>query len=51
VSGDIVTEIGKNSGAFDVTPADDVSPFTAANPKNLRCRDVLDHRRVPMNEE
>ncbi|HUI44213.1 MAG TPA: ThuA domain-containing protein [Terriglobia bacterium] len=30
----IVTEIGKASGAFDVTVADDVSPFTDANLKN-----------------
>ena len=34
LSRDIVTQIGKDSEAFDVTLADDVSPFTEANLKN-----------------
>jgi type 1 glutamine amidotransferase len=34
LSRDIVTQIGKDSGAFGVTLADDVSPFTADNLKN-----------------
>lgn len=51
LSRDIVTEIGKNSGAFDVTLADDVSPFSVANLKNYDAVMFYTTGELPMNEE
>ena len=51
MSRDIVTEIGKDSGAFDVTLADDVSPFTAANLKNYDAVMFYTTGELPMNDE
>jgi type 1 glutamine amidotransferase len=51
MSRDIVTEIGKQSGAFDVTLADDVSGFTADNLKNYDAVMFYTTGELPMNDE
>lgn len=51
MSRDIVTGIGQRSGAFEVTLADDVSPFTAANLKNYDAVMFYTTGELPMNDE
>lgn len=51
LSRDIVTQIGKDSGAFDVTLADDVSPFTAENLKNYDAVMFYTTGELPMSDE
>jgi uncharacterized protein len=48
-SRDIVTEIGKSSGAFDVTVADDVTPFSEENLKNYDAVMFYTTGELPMN--
>jgi uncharacterized protein len=50
-SRDIVTQIGKDSGAFDVTLADDVSPFTADNLKNYDAVMFYTTGELPMDDQ
>jgi len=51
LSRDIVTQIGKDSEAFDVTLADDVSPFTEANLKNYDAVMFYTTGELPMNSQ
>ena len=50
ISRDVVSEIGQKSGAFDVTLADDVSPFTADNLKNYDVIMFYTTGELPMND-
>ena len=51
ISRDIVSEIGQKSGAFDVTLAEDVSPFTSANLKNYDAVMFYTTGELPMNDQ
>ena len=51
MSHDVVTEVGKSSGAFDVTLTDDVSPFTAENLKHYDAVVFYTTGGLPMNDE
>jgi uncharacterized protein len=51
LSREIVTDLGKGSGGFDVTLADDVSPFTEANLKNYDAVMFYTTGELPMSAE